>query len=54
MIWEEECQAFSEQWVLIEAVQAYTKEKSERILSKSGKIYEMMKMVAEWEGRALQ
>ncbi|WP_088104835.1 hypothetical protein [Halalkalibacter urbisdiaboli] len=32
MKWEEVCQAFPEQWVLIEAVQAYTNEKSERIL----------------------
>lgn len=32
MKWEEVCQAFPGQWVLIEAVQAYTNEKSERIL----------------------
>ena len=32
MKWEDVCQAFPEQWVLIEAVQAYTNEKSERIL----------------------
>ena len=32
MKWEDVCQAFREQWVLIEAVQAYTNEKSERIL----------------------
>lgn len=29
---EDVCQAFPEQWVLIEAVQAYTNENSERIL----------------------
>lgn len=32
MKWEDVCQAFPEQWVLIEAVQAYTNEESERIL----------------------
>lgn len=32
MKWEEVCHAFPEQWVLIEAVQAYTNEKRERIL----------------------
>lgn len=32
MKWEDVCQAFPEQWVLIEAVRAYTNEKSERIL----------------------
>ena len=32
MKWENVRQAFPEQWVLIEAVQAYTNEKSERIL----------------------
>lgn len=32
MKWEDVCQAFPEQWVLIEAVQAYTNEQSERIL----------------------
>lgn len=32
MKWEEVCQAFPKQWVLIEAVEAYTNEKSERIL----------------------
>ncbi|MDQ0157939.1 hypothetical protein [Robertmurraya andreesenii] len=32
MKWEEVRQAFPEQWVLIEAVQAYTNEESERIL----------------------
>ena len=32
MKWEEVCQAFPEEWVLIEAVQAYTNEESERIL----------------------
>jgi hypothetical protein len=32
MKWEEVCQAFLEEWVLIEAVQAYTNEESERIL----------------------
>jgi hypothetical protein len=32
MKWEDVRQAFPEQWVLIEAVQAYTNEKSERIL----------------------
>lgn len=32
MKWEEVCQAFPEQWVLIEAIQAYTNEESERIL----------------------
>jgi len=32
MKWEEVRKAFPEQWVLIEAVQAYTNEKSERIL----------------------
>ncbi len=32
MKWEEVCQAFPKQWVLIEAVKAYTNEESERIL----------------------
>lgn len=32
MKWEDVRQAFPEQWVLIEAVQAYTNEDSERIL----------------------
>ena len=32
MKWEDVRQAFPEQWVLIEAVQAYTNEKNERIL----------------------
>ena len=32
MKWEEVCQAFPKQWVLIEAVKAYTNEQSERIL----------------------
>lgn len=32
MKWIDVCQAFPEQWVLIEAVQAYTNEESERIL----------------------
>ncbi|QKY69700.1 hypothetical protein [Lentibacillus sp. CBA3610] len=32
MKWEDVRQAFPEQWVLIEAVQAHTDEKSERIL----------------------
>jgi len=32
MKWEDVRQAFPNQWVLIEAVQAYTNEKSERIL----------------------
>jgi len=32
MKWEDVRQAFPDQWVLIEAVQAYTNEKSERIL----------------------
>lgn len=32
MKWEDVCQAFPKQWVLIEAVKAYTNEKSERIL----------------------
>ena len=32
MKWEDVCQAFPEQWVLIEAVRAHTNEKSERIL----------------------
>lgn len=32
MKWEDVCQAFPKQWVLIEAVDAYTNEKSERIL----------------------
>jgi hypothetical protein len=32
MKWEDVCQAFPEQWVLIEAVRAYTNENSERIL----------------------
>ncbi len=32
MKWEDVCQAFPEQWVLIEAIQAHTNEKSVRIL----------------------
>lgn len=32
MKWEDVCQAFPEKWVLIEAIQAYTSEASERIL----------------------
>ena len=32
MKWEDVCKAFPEQWVLIEATQAYTNKKSERIL----------------------
>ena len=32
MKWEEVCQAFPDQWVLIEAIQAYTNDDSERIL----------------------
>ncbi|NMD72840.1 hypothetical protein HHO41_21715 [Bacillus sp. DNRA2] len=32
MKWEEVCQAFPDQWVLIEALQAYTNDESERIL----------------------
>ena len=32
MKWEDVCQAFPDQWVLIEAVKAYTNEESERIL----------------------
>ena len=32
MKWEDVCQAFPNQWVLIEAVQAYTNGKSERVL----------------------
>ncbi|MDQ0258101.1 hypothetical protein J2S74_005566 [Evansella vedderi] len=32
MKWKDVCQAFPEQWVLIEAVQAYTNEENERIL----------------------
>lgn len=32
MKWEDVCQAFPDQWVLIEAIQAYTNEESERIL----------------------
>lgn len=32
MKWEEVCQAFPDQWVLIEATQAYTNDKSERVL----------------------
>lgn len=32
MKWEDVRQAFPEQWVLIEAAQAYTNEESERIL----------------------
>ena len=32
MKWEDVCQAFPEQWVLIEAVEAHTNEQSERIL----------------------
>ncbi|WP_062107435.1 hypothetical protein [Bacillus niameyensis] len=32
MKWEDVCQAFPKQWVLIEAVHAYTNGESERIL----------------------
>lgn len=32
MKWEDVCQAFPEQWVLIEAIRAHTNEKRERIL----------------------
>lgn len=32
MKWEDVCQAFPDQWVLIEAIQAHTNEKRERIL----------------------
>lgn len=32
MKWEDVRQAFPEQWVLVEAVQAYTNDESERIL----------------------
>jgi hypothetical protein len=32
MKWEDVCEAFPKQWVLIEAVRAYTNEESERIL----------------------
>lgn len=32
MKWEDVCQAFPKQWVLIEAVEAYTNEEYERIL----------------------
>lgn len=32
MKWEEVCQAFPDQWVLIEAIQAYKDDESERIL----------------------
>jgi len=32
MKWEDVCKAFPRQWVLIEAVQAYTNSESERIL----------------------
>ena len=32
MKWEEVCQAFPDQWVLIEAIQAYTNDESERNL----------------------
>ncbi len=32
MKWEDVCQAFPEQWVLIEAVRAHTNAQSERIL----------------------
>lgn len=32
MKWEEVCKAFPDEWMLIEAVQAYTNEESERIL----------------------
>ncbi|QHS24093.1 hypothetical protein GWK91_14725 [Virgibacillus sp. MSP4-1] len=32
MKWIDVCEAFPDQWVLIEAVQAHTDEKSERIL----------------------
>jgi len=31
MKWADVCQAFPEQWAFIEAVQAYTTEKSDRI-----------------------
>ncbi len=32
MKWEEVCQAFPDQWVLIEAIQANTNDESQRIL----------------------
>ncbi|MCT2536429.1 hypothetical protein NC661_03780 [Aquibacillus koreensis] len=32
MKWEDVCQAFPDQWVLIEAIQAHTNEENERIL----------------------
>ncbi|MEK5036743.1 hypothetical protein [Sporosarcina sp. FSL K6-3457] len=32
MKWEDVCKAFPEQWVLIEAIKAYTNKESERIL----------------------
>lgn len=32
MKWEDICQAFPNKWVLIEAVQAFTNEESERVL----------------------
>jgi glucose-6-phosphate isomerase len=32
MKWEEVCQAFPDQWVLIEAIQANTNDENERIL----------------------
>lgn len=32
MKWEEVCKAFLEQWILIEVIQAYTNEESERML----------------------
>lgn len=32
MKWEDVCQASPKQWLLVEAVQAYTNEESERIL----------------------
>ena len=33
MKWEDVCQAFPKEWVLIEAVQAYTNEENDRILT---------------------
>lgn len=35
MKWEDVYQAFPDQWVLIEAIQAYTNEESERILAEN-------------------
>ncbi len=32
MKWEDVCQAFPNQWVLIEVVEAYTNEENERVL----------------------